>query len=120
MELKSSALRRSTKKHARCPSPSTSRAYWGSNCPCSGCHSRNGLGELKRAALFASSFRSGFSLVATSNRAACSGFFVEGVLTLHLQPELAALLKDHLGRHPSSPPSTVGFPDKLLALRHLS
>ncbi|HEX5751150.1 MAG TPA: hypothetical protein VFZ09_33310, partial [Archangium sp.] len=46
--------------------------------------------------------------------AACSGFFVEVVLTLHLQPELASPLKDHLGRHPSGPPSTVGYSDKLL------
>jgi len=65
--------------------------------------------------LFACSSRSGFSLAATSLRAACSGFFLEGVLSLHLQPELASPLKDHLGRHPSGPPSTVGFSDKLLA-----
>ena len=65
-----------------------------------------------------SSSRSGFSLAATSNRSACSGFFVEVVLTLHLQPELASPLKDHLGRHPSGPPSTVGFSDKLLDTTH--
>ena len=64
--------------------------------------------------LLDSSSRSGFSLAATSNRSACAGFFVEVVLILHLQPELASPLKDHLGRQPSAPPSTVGFSDKLL------
>src|SRR5688572_25612988 len=114
MGLKSSTFANSTKKHARCPSPSTSLAYCGSSCPWSGCHSRNGRGELKRAELFFSSSRSGFWAAGTSNSALCSGLFVAVVLTLQLQPELAATLKDHLGRHPSTPPSAVGFSDKLL------
>ncbi|HYO69525.1 MAG TPA: hypothetical protein VEU33_25950, partial [Archangium sp.] len=48
----------------------------------------------------------------------CSAFFVSLVLTLPLQSELAFTLKDHLGRHPSTPPSAVGFSDKLLAACH--
>src|ERR1044071_5698325 len=114
MGLKSSVCASSTKKHTRCPSPNTSCTYCGSNCPCSGCHCRKGLGELNRAELFVSSSLSGLSLAATSNSSACSGFFVLVALILHLPPELASSQKDHLGRLPSGPPFTVRFSDKLL------
>jgi hypothetical protein len=52
--------------------------------------------------LFDSCSRSGFSVAATSNRAACSGFFVEVVHLLHLQPELASPLSE--GPLGASPP----------------
>jgi hypothetical protein len=54
-------------------------------------------------------------LAATSNNVARSGFFVEVVLTLHLQPELASPQKDHLGHPPRWLTLYGGYSDKLLA-----